>query len=1015
MTSRYCQSTSYIERQSELTGRTVRINTDLDKFLIPTRSFFQARALARKMEHWGRKGVPVRVRTLLDAFVILRSNQDFVQAIDDLIDELLSRETVLGYKTEGVNWLIRLWAEGIIALPATWPFKTIIRFMPDSNCCGKDSWILALSNLGTRLLAKNNITTQMLLKIAGPTQGLAAVGDVTFDTVSVSAIQMNRSGLAGLVTPLLVAQREKYQQISPEMIDAWGLGKKRRGFDRSYQWVLGKDATLSAWREVVAVWMNDRKHGYSQRVIVADRFFGYLIENQHLPRTAEEYCRRSGVLTPTWPEWLAAQKSLEAKSSIPSYCNSMAEFFDWYIAKSLTGEDDYGNPVQSPDHYNPITRVRLPTNRSETHRDALPLRYIHELIRIITENDFEWPKTLRADYFPSRNEETGLIEKRWSPVRAYAMLIKLYLPLRTYQVRMLDSGEADSERYVDGSWCRNESKLAIQGKKPASRGFLRKLRDTRREQEFTGLYVNTNKTADIYRDERDKGYEVPWQHNEVIAIASAMRDWQERYNPLTAPTRWETLHDKTVLRVHSLEALKRRDPICFLFRDPCEHHQNEPIRGDRMQTFWASLLDELERCLANTGKTLPDGSPIKLVQKRNSSGYILPAYDLHSLRVSLITAYATEGGVPIQILSKCIAGHATILMTLYYNKPGPAYVTEKMVEAQARLAEQDQQNYLRFLQNEEFRNASPLVLPNDPVGLSVMGSTSPVSWVVGDIGICPASGTKCHEGGDAARTVGGKPVFGPVAGGAKNCVRCRFFVTGPAFLGGLVSQFNATGLALSAIAESLRRVEKEICEIEDAAETALSGPAEHKRVGLLYGRRDRLMDETDQIALNWHSLYRLVERCRAAMSSADGQQSTTEMRLVLAGSKSDFDVALSECSKFELLDMVCQAGAVYPNQEVPVASLRRGRLLDAMLIRNGRTPIFATLTEHEMLAAGNEMVAFLFGRCGQAETVDIIEGRRMLESSGVTKDLEKLLATVSPLLLDYRDKTQRKLYGKKSD
>jgi hypothetical protein len=340
-------------------------------------------------------------------------------------------------------------------------------------------------------------------------------------------------------------------------------------------------------------------------------------------------------------------------------------------------------------------------------------------------------------------------------------------------------------------------------------------------------------------------------------------------------------------------------------------------------------------------------------------------------------------------------------------------VTEKMVEAQARLAEQEQQNFLRYLQNEEFRNASPLVLPNESTGLVALGSSAPVSWVVGDIGICPVSGTKCHEGGEAIVTNSGRSVCGPVAGGAKNCARCRFFVTGPAFLGGLVSQFNATGLALSEIAESLRRVENEICEMEDAADAALTDSAQQKRVGLLYERRDRLMDETDQIALNWHALYRLVERCRAALSAPDGQPSAG-MSLVLAGTSTDFEVALSECAHFELLDAVCQAGAVYPNRQVPTANLRRGRLLDAMLIRNGRTPVFATLSEQEALAAGNEMVAFLFARCGRADTVDIIDGRRMLESAGISKDIEQMLAAMSPPSIDHRLDTQRKLYGKKS-
>ena len=48
----------------------------------------------------------------------------------------------------------------------------------------------------------------------------------------------------------------------------------------------------------------------------------------------------------------------------------------------------------------------------------------------------------------------------WSPVRAVALLIKLILPLRTHQIRLLDSGEADTWRYEKGKWRLNCGSLA---------------------------------------------------------------------------------------------------------------------------------------------------------------------------------------------------------------------------------------------------------------------------------------------------------------------------------------------------------------------------------------------------------------------------------------------------------------------------------------------------------------------------------------------------------------------------
>jgi hypothetical protein len=73
-----------------------------------------------------------------------------------------------------------------------------------------------------------------------------------------------------------------------------------------------------------------------------------------------------------------------------------------------------------------------------------------------------------------------------------------------------------------------------------------------------------------------------------------------------------------------------------------------------------------------------------------------------------------------------------------------------------------------------------------------------------------------------------------------------------------------------------------------------------------------------------------------------------------------------------------------------------------MLSRNGRRPVFATLSEEEALAVGNEFVTLLIARIGRAETVDLIEGRRMLESTGIEEEVDRLIAgrPETPVRLD---------------
>ena len=44
---------------------------------------------------------------------------------------------------------------------------------------------------------------------------------------------------------------------------------------------------------------------------------------------------------------------------------------------------------------------------------------------------------------------------------------------------------------------------------------------------MTGFFINTNKTADINKEESDKGYDIPWQYEESQYWLAKLRDWQE--------------------------------------------------------------------------------------------------------------------------------------------------------------------------------------------------------------------------------------------------------------------------------------------------------------------------------------------------------------------------------------------------------------------------------------------------------------------------------------------------------
>ena len=80
--------------------------------------------------------------------------------------------------------------------------------------------------------------------------------------------------------------------------------------------------------------------------------------------------------------------------------------------------------------------------------------------------------------------------------------MKLLLPLRTYQVRMLDSGEADTYIYQQtkreeaGYWTKNNGPFKKgTNKHPSEKGAFRYFKDPITKQEMTGFFINTNKNS----------------------------------------------------------------------------------------------------------------------------------------------------------------------------------------------------------------------------------------------------------------------------------------------------------------------------------------------------------------------------------------------------------------------------------------------------------------------------------------------------------------------------------------
>jgi hypothetical protein len=830
-----------------------------------------------------------------------------------------------------------------------------------------------------------------------------------------------------------------------------------RSADCGFSWVTHEmGPQWEAWRAYAAEWMGTQHRGISELLRAIRAFF-------------EDYLHR--LKLPAEPAWLLCYTN-EVPDFFEAACprsrmgvdynNDVCRFLDWVLEHHFSKkEEHHGRSTLLPDYHNPFTvrsRHGLPTPY-ESVRSPLPYRFIRELREILAPGqhfrEWRWAQEALNDSATSKNGygDWFIIDdahinyndpdcvwrqrkrsrdefEMWSPVRAMALLIKLMLPLRTFQVRMLDSGEADTWRYSGGDWVVNEEPLASGDERhPVQRGAFRRIVDRETGSLLTGLFINTNKTADIHKGRDDLGYVMPWQHNELFYWIEKLRNWQEKYNSIQQPTSWKELDRKHLHDVKSEMQLSKMPDTCFLVRDAAastDADRARPLPGEKLDFLWYKILTELETRCATRNDTMVGGRAVKFV-KTGSRWRTL--YPLHSLRVSLLTCLALDAKVPLVVLSKLVAGHSRLVMTLYYTKVGIARMTQMMNEASEKLAATASEGLQRFLVEATYEQLGDRSIFNslDSVKAALperVADRNPVGWMPRHHGMCLVGGNTspsegngriggCYNGGPFIRQEKSDPsknLYDAVPGGAGNCVRCRWFVTEPRYIDALRSHFNNVSYHLAEAAKEAKTYEDALEKLKtrryaaEQAKEAFSEQAEYLKTERLW---ESSLAKVDQLANDLTATYRLIRRCMTLIER-DRENANGAQQLVAVGGLHDLRMAFED-TQSELLQLagVCLDAELYPDESPGKAVVRRSQFLDSALYREGVQPVFLTLTEAEQLRLGNRFMSQLAAQArpddpglGLRRVVDILETGRSLEEIGVVDDMVEMLETElrSPLM-----------------
>jgi len=683
----------------------------------------------------------------------------------------------------------------------------------------------------------------------------------------------------------------------------------------------------------------------------------------------------------------------------------------WIVEDQMSERDDdgvlvsIGYPLITTYQYEKLADRKGRNKPTESTQVKIPTSFLIIAREILTENNFEWPKSQLNQYFDWLNPDTNQLESIWSPVHTNVFLTMIEIPIRKIQVQMLDSGEGDEQRYNPATkqWEANCSPHKgywsnIEAVKP-SRGAITTVIDGLRVS--VGFYISTNKTADVSVGfGPESGYTIPWNNEILIKQWDVLRTWQEKHFPVTGPLAYKELVDgATSDRNPSQSVLEQTPERFYLFRCPITSSTGSPATSNMLMRFWWALMDKLEQRLKEQGED------IQIVLKRNpkTNQVEKTLFNPHGLRVAGLTSLA-EAGVPIEVLSKIIAGHASILMTIYYIKYGDGYITETLTKAKRQVEDNAKNDLKNWLLDATYEEAKRYMVANNETGLATLLENKALSaiWGGSSLGICPFGGRRCDDGGPMTKkaTKSTKAKFGPVPGGQGNCMRCRHFVTGLPWLielwlhgNKLFEEITFQTIAIDDLRAKQAVLTKERYTFVKNNQSHLITSELVTKIKNLDALIETKSEQLDQTSYNAHAAYNYINEVRQLKPLGSAETSASE-RIALPATRKDDDLAIDfvDTTDFHVKNVLVQASRAYPEIADTRVEMERDQFLDQILVNNGLPPLaFSPLTKDEKRAATDALAGLLLSKVGAAECENLNKGLTTFRDVGLEQTIHQVL------------------------
>ncbi|MBE0470716.1 MAG: integrase [Methyloprofundus sp.] len=733
----------------------------------------------------------------------------------------------------------------------------------------------------------------------------------------------------------------------------------------------------SEWAQRINEFIKQARGG-GTKVSHICRFVRFYIEKHDKSRSPEEFLTQGTFDLKPFRKVL---DNFETDNLRRNLILAINEFLDYIINKYLTIEDeDTGEIVRVMDARNPFTffltdqSVTTP-QRSESTKPCLPYHYVKKAQNwIIPSNakhfsDLKHLQKFEADWIKVNRKtinqsDPDCVYRKingqyflWIPMDWIHTFSLTKVPLRGRQIAYNDSGEAD-EYIADINelgnvyWIKNNSPFAGMTK---NQSFIKRM-----PSDELGMFITTNKTSN-----NGQGYSIPWMPEDLAYWLVKLRKWQQTYNPIKKPTSWLNCKRTDFNEIQ----LKSKGVNCFLFR---------ALDDIEPKNVGAALTPRLAAALYHIQ---PKNLKLaKLSGHESTLSHYSSKFTPHSMRVSLITAYVMEMGMPIEIVMK-VVGHSSVVMSIYYTKisnndirnrleEGEKLVLKSQAEATQKLIEQNK--------IEEIKNN--LIGSNNEILSSLTNQLPAGNYVFRDYGLCPFAASRCEDGGDV---IGASKIRASTPQGylgIQNCLRCRHFVTGPAFLGGLLSITNEILLQSNTQARKCHKLQDKVSSTEEQIDVLDKAEylAHMKMENFDTSKRDFLEEELrrieadyesaakklDMLLCDLQSAYSLIRRCQQVVNNDSPTETGSEndSLSLIAMPDAELNVELDEVSYYQQLQEVCENAVIYQSATAENAILPRTQILDRMAVFNKIAPSLFLMSEDEQLRVGNELYSLLKSR-----------------------------------------------------